>query len=452
LLALLVTVALVSFLGGWFINREFEQYVAEQEKTRSENIVTDLSLQYNNMTRAWDQDFLHTIGMYSLYDGYILKVYDADGNVQWDAENHDMSLCGQIMNEISARMESIEKQGGFSAHTYDIEQGGRKIGSASITYYGPYFFSESDFRFIKALNSALLISGVLAAIFSLAIGSLLARRIARPVTKTAHIATQISRGNYDIRFEGGANTRELNELADAVNQLAGALSGQERLRKRLTTDVAHELRTPLAAVGSHLEAMVSGIWEATPERLQACYGEIQRLGRLVADLQRLTDVESEGLEIEKSKVDLKDIVDSAIANMAAEASKKNLSLSAEGGSAFVHADGERILQVVTNLLSNAIKFTPEGGNIRAIVADTKKLGLIKVEDDGIGIPERELPLIFERFYRTDKSRSRETGGAGIGLTIAKSIVTAHGGTITAEEGAGGRGSCFTVLLPKTRCP
>jgi signal transduction histidine kinase len=459
LLMLFVTIALASALGSWFINREFEQYVAHQEKTRSENIVNDLSVQYNSITRTWSPDFLHTIGMYSLYDGYIIKVYDINGEVLWDAENHDMSLCGQIMADISERMESAKKTGGFSAHDYDLDHGGQKIGSVSIAYYDPYFFSENDFRFIGALNGALLVAGALAALFSIIAGSLLARRIARPVAKTAYIATQIAQGDYDIRFERGApgrtkrrfvgvgSTRELNDLVEAINHLSGALAEQAHLRKQMTTDIAHELRTPLTAVGAHLEAMISGMWEATPGRLVACHEEIQRLGRLVSSLQQLANIESENLRLKKTRVDLAEIARSSAEKMAAEATKKNLSLTTESESSFVQADKERLFQVMVNLLSNAIKYTPEGGHIRIEVANADQTGIIKVIDDGSGISGQELPLIFERFYRTDKSRNRKTGGAGIGLAIAASIVAAHGGRITVDSQVD-QGSSFTVLIPK----
>lgn len=447
LLIVLVTVALTSVFSNWFINQEFEDYIARQEQVRSENIVSDLGAQYNGLTRSWNQDFLHTIGMYALYESYILKIYDVDGKLLWDAENHDMSKCWQVMDEISARMEKLKKDGGFVSRTYDIEQGGEKVGSVSVTYYGPFFFSENDFRFIKTLNILLLIIGALAGFFSIVVGSLMARRIARPVTKTAYIAKEISEGNYDIRFESETNTRELNDLVTAINQLADALNEQENLRKRLTTDIAHELRTPLTAVGSYLEAMLEGVWEPTPERLSGCHEEILRLGNLVADLGRLAKVEGDNLKLQKQQTDLLEIAKAAFETLEAEGAKKELTMSVGGESSVISADRSRMLQVMINLLSNAVKYTPEGGSISIQVSDAPGEGCIRVKDNGIGIPEKELALIFERFYRTDKSRSRKTGGAGIGLTIAKSIVAAHGGTITVSSKVN-EGSCFTVTIPK----
>ncbi|WP_313293201.1 sensor histidine kinase, partial [Faecalispora jeddahensis] len=283
--------------------------------------------------------------------------------------------------------------------------------------------------------------------FAVVAGTLLARRIARPISKTAYIATQISEGNYGIRFESTPNTRELEEMVTAINHLAQALSEQESLRKRLTSDVAHELRTPLSAVSSHLEAMIEGIWEATPERLQSCQEEIKRLGSLVADLQRLANIEDGNLKLSKTRVDLQEIAQTAVRNLESEGMKKQISLSVSGSPAYADADRERIIQVAMNLLSNALRYTPQNGHIEVETLETEAESILRVKDNGIGIPEQELPYIFERFYRTDKSRNRKTGGTGIGLTIAKSIVESHGGKITVESTVG-EGSSFTVLLPK----
>ena len=447
LLTLLITIGLIGLLSNWFINREFEKYITELGRERRENIVDDLGRQFDGFKRNWKLDYVHAIGMNALYDGYILKLYDAGGNMVWDAENHDMSLCGQIMNEISARMEERGAAGGFVDNTYEIDQNGKKVGAVSIKYYGPFFMNEADFNFINVMNTVLLVIGILSSACSVVVGCLLARRISRPVTKTAYIAKQISKGNYDIRFEPGTRIRELDDLADAINHLSDALKSQEKLRKQMTADVAHELRTPLTALSSHLEAMIEGLWDATPERLKSCHEEVKRLGTLVEDLGQLAKIEGENLVLNKSRMDLFEIVHTVSDTMKGEISKKNLTLSIKGSPVFAEADKNRFSQVVANLLSNAVKYTPEGGAIEIEVYETDRLGIVKVTDTGIGIPETELPLIFERFYRTEKSRNRKSGGAGIGLAIVKSIVNAHGGTVTVES-IKEQGSCFTVSIPK----
>ena len=442
---LLVMLVLAGVFANLFINRAFETYVRQQEEERSRAIVSDLTTQYNGMTRAWDADFLHTLGMYSLYGGYLLRVYGADGAVLWDAENHDMTLCAQIMNEITARMEKAKKTGGFQSHLYPILQGQTQVGSVSVSYYTPFFFSENDHRFIDALNTVFLLIGAAAAALAVFLGTLLARRIARPVARTAEAAKQVARGDYAVRVADRPAARELGDLVASVNRLAAALGEQENLRKRLITDVAHELRTPLTAVTLYLEAMIEGLWSVTPERLRSCHEELTRLGGLVSDIQRLASVEGENLRLQKEPVDLLSLAQTVVGALAAQAQAKGQALAAEGAPAVVCADPERLRQVLLNLIANAIRYTPEGGHIRVETEDGPAQGLLRVRDDGAGIPEAEQPLIFERFYRTDLSRS--TGGTGVGLTIAQSIVHAHGGIIRVESKPG-EGSCFTVALPK----
>jgi signal transduction histidine kinase len=229
--------------------------------------------------------------------------------------------------------------------------------------------------------------------------------------------------------------------------MAASLGRQEQYRKHLTADIAHELRTPLTAIRSHLEAMSEGIWEATPERLKGCVDEVKRLNSLVVDLDRLAKLEQENLKLNKLDVDLLEVVETVSGNFEKEADNKGITIDIEGFSFIIPADKDRLIQVITNLLSNAIKYTWDGGHIHVQVRDEGNNGVVVIEDNGIGIAQKDIPYVFERFYRTDQSRNRKTGGAGIGLTIVKTIVEAHNGKVTVESSQG-KGSRFTVLLPK----
>ncbi|MCL2100457.1 MAG: hypothetical protein FWH22_01945 [Fibromonadales bacterium] len=278
LLTLLISIALIGLLSNVFINREFAKYIIEQERMKSENIVSDLS------RRDWSQDFLHTIGMHSLHDGHVLKIFDSNGEVAWDAEDHN---CWHVMEEIATHKKhwSTKKNESLVTQSYDIMRDGHKLGSVSITCHDSHFLSKSDFSFIRALNIILFAIGILAGIFSIAVGYILARRISQPVIETANAVKQIEQGNYDVCL-AHVNTRELNDLAMTISRLAKALSQQENWRKLVTSNVAHDLRTPLTIIGLHLEAMSDGMWEATPERLKNCHSEVLRFGKLVADLER----------------------------------------------------------------------------------------------------------------------------------------------------------------------
>jgi signal transduction histidine kinase len=359
-----------------------------------------------------------------------------------------MNACEQIMEDISKRMSVHGRIGAFTSRSYVLSQKGQRIGIVTVKYYGPFFFSESDFTFLNALNIVLIIIGVLSLVFSFAAGWLLARRITRTIRKTADIAGQIAAGRYDARFEGQTKTRELQELVDAINHLATALAGQENLRKRLTADVSHEIRTPLTTLGSHIEAMIEGIWEPTPERLKSCHEEIRRLTKMVSDLERLERADTGNLKLKKTPMDLLALAKTVCDNFAGQLAGKSQRLEIAGTETVVPADRDRIGGIITNLVSNAVKYTPEGGEINVFIQDSPSAGLFIIEDDGPGISEHELPFIFERLYRADKSRNRDTGGAGIGLAIVKSIVTAHDGTVTVENLKDG-GCRFTVKLPKS---
>lgn len=445
----LVTVSLISLIANILINHQFEKYISEQQKTYSEKMADILAPQYDYNTGEWNLDFIHGFGMYALMDGYIIKLYDTEENVIWDAENHDMTLCNQIMQEISTLMQENkpELNGNFSTYRYNLYQHGSAVGYLDVSYYSPYYFNENDFRFIDALNHILLVVGITSIIGAAIAGVILARRLSVPIAKATEITREISEGNYAIRFESDVRTKELAELSEAVNHMAGSLETQEDIRKRLTSDVAHELRTPIANVSSQLEAIIEGVWEPTTERLTACYDELGRISNIISDLEKLRQLENENMILDKEDMDLLELSKAVQTSFIPELERKNLSCTVTGKASVISGDKKRLYQVISNLISNAIKYSMENGHINIHVSDGEEEATVTVEDEGIGIPKKDLSLIFERFYRTDKSRNRKTGGAGIGLTIVKTIVQAHDGKIKVESEEG-HGSRFTVILPK----
>ncbi|MDO4321145.1 MAG: ATP-binding protein [Lachnospiraceae bacterium] len=445
----LIAISLISLTANILIKQQFEKYVAEQQKSFSEKMADGLSTQYNQAAGEWNKDYIHGFGMYALQDGYIIRLYDADGTVVWDAENHDMTLCHQVMQEISLRMQESrpELEGDFVTRRYDLKQQGGTVGYLEVSYYSPYYFNENDFRFLDSLNRILFAVGILSLAGAVIAGVLLARRLSAPIARTTEITREISEGNYAIRFESDVRIQELSELSEAVNHMAEGLEAQETIRRRLTSDVAHELRTPVANVASNLEAIIEGVWEPTPERLQSCYDELGRISGIISDLEKLRQVEDENMTLKKEPVDLLELSQAVQTAFEPELEKKRLTCCVQGDPAVVLGDQKRLHQVIYNLVSNAVKYSTEGGSIQIHVCDGTETAVLTVEDHGIGIPKEELGLIFERFYRTDRSRSRRTGGAGIGLSIVRAIVQAHGGRITAESREG-EGSRFTVTLKK----
>lgn len=447
-LIVMVTVALVSLAVNLCINRQFEVYAEERQKDFADGLANGLSDQYDAGNGEWNLDYIHGFGMVALNDGYILKVYDRAGEVIWDAQNHDMTLCHQIMSDISLRMqrERPDLKGDFVSYRYALQQGGTLIGYVDISYYSPYYLNETDFHFLDSLNHILLLVGAVSLIGAIFAGLILAKRISDPIAKTMDITKEISEGNYSIRFEARVKTQELNELTQAVNHMAGALEEQENLRRRLTTDVAHELRTPLANISSHLEAMMEGVWEPTSDRLQLLFDEVKRITAIVAELEQLRQVESENLKLDKEPVNLLELAGTVCSSFEQELAGKQLTCRIEGEAVRIPGDKNKLHQVIFNLLSNAVKYSSPGGEIKISVHERGENAIVTVEDQGIGIPQKDLPLIFQRFYRADASRSRKTGGAGIGLTIVEAIVRAHNGTVSVESEEG-KGSCFQIALP-----
>lgn len=391
---------------------------------------------------------MHGIGMFALSEGYIIKVYDDRRNVLWDAEACDMKSCMNVMGEITARMKQQYPQttGEFTSQEIPLVRDGLEIGAVSVSYYGPYFLNEEDAYFLAMLNTILYSIGALALSLAAVAGILWARRISRPIHNAALAVDRIAGGQYEARMAGATGTRETDALARSVNQLATSIEQQQALRKQLTSDVAHELRTPLTTLQTHLEAMLLGMWQPTPERLQSNLDEVTRLSKIVADLESLSTVESGALKLQKEDVHLKRIAEAAVGGFEAETGRLRLHITVEGSDVVAYADPDRMTQVLVNLLSNAIKYTPEGGEIAIRLAEENSGVSISVQDTGSGIAQEDLPFVFERFYRADKSRNRATGGSGIGLAIVKSIVEAHGGVVEVQSKQG-EGSSFRVWIP-----
>ncbi|MCJ7509556.1 MAG: ATP-binding protein [Dehalococcoidia bacterium] len=300
----------------------------------------------------------------------------------------------------------------------------------------------------SSINHYLLWGGLLGVAVAAVATLLLSRRILRPVESLAQAARALSRGDFSQRVDVRSKD-EFGELAKTFNSMAEDLERTEQLRRNLVADVAHELRTPLSNIQGHLEAIRDGLLPPEPATFDSIYEEVLLLARLVEDLQELTLAEAGQLTLVRQSADVVEIVRRAVAAAQPPAEAKGLTLETNlpDGQATAEVDPERIGQVLRNLLSNAITHTSEGGRITVDLKDKDDELRIGVADTGDGIPPEDLPYVFERFYRADPSRVRATGGAGLGLTIARRLVQAHGGTIGVESEVG-KGSRFTFILPK----
>ena len=448
-LVALISVAFATMLSSYIIRDEFNGYIARQQEQRTQGLVTSLEMQYRANGGAWDAGFVHALGMAALDDGYIIRVEDATGVTVWDAQSHDTSLCEDIMRSISERMgsEFPHIDGSFESHEIILGSGEGSFGKLIIGYYEPFFLDENDFGFIRMLNGVTVGAGALAIALASVAGLLLAANISRPLHKAAEASRQISGGNYKVKLDERADTTEIGMLVKSINQLASSLDRQDDIRRRLVEDVSHEIRTPVAILQTHIESMVEGIWQPTSEHLQSCYEEVLRIGQLMGDIEGLKKAGVGGTALEKTEFRIMAAVKRAVEGFEMEIRRKGLNVGISGDDVTVVADEGRISQVIVNLMSNAVKYTEEGGSIGIQVTGSDDTVKVSVTDDGAGIPEDELPFIFERFYRADKSRNRKTGGSGLGLAIVKSIVEEHDGTVSAESGPG-QGTKFEVTLPR----
>lgn len=307
------------------------------------------------------------------------------------------------------------------------------------------FFNGFRASFNDALTYALLAS----ALAALAVSWFFSRSVVAPLRAMMKASQRIAEGHYDERVTV-TGSDELAQLGRRFNRMTERLEQTEAMRRRLVGDVSHELRTPLTAIGGYMEGLIDGVLPATPETYEQVRAEALRLGRLVDDLQELSRVEAGAYQLELRPLAVSALIGSVSKRLAPQFQSKGIRLGSllAPDLPAVLVDEDRILQVLTNLLANALAYTPAGGEVTVAAAMQAGLVQISVTDTGLGIPPEHLAHIFDRFYRVDASRSRTSGGgSGIGLTIARHLVEAHGGHLRAESHGENKGSVFTFTLP-----
>lgn len=442
-------IGIIAVVTNVTLEKEFKSYVMEIQSEKNQNVVDILTKQYKNNGHSWDKVNLEEIGMESLGNSLIIKVKDENGNILWDAMQHNSGMCAQMLAEMAHNMKKYYPgfEGKYTDKDYNLKLDNISIGTVTIGYYGPYYFSEKDIAFLRTLNNVLFITAVVLILISIFLGTLISRKISKNITRVIRTTKEIAAGNYKNRINEKSDTKEIIDLIDSVNDLAITLDHQEQLRKELTSDIAHELRTPIATLQSHLEALRDGVWKLTPDRIDSLYEEIIRLSKIVKDLDKLTSYDSNRIELKKADFNILKLSSTVVTNMEADFNLKNINVSIEGDNAIVNADKDKITQVLINLLSNALKYTNKNGEINITVKANKDTVKVTVKDSGIGISEADLPYIFERFYRADKSRTRSTGGSGIGLSIVKNIIEAHHGRVKATSVIN-KGTSIIFELPR----
>jgi signal transduction histidine kinase len=328
-------------------------------------------------------------------------------------------------------------------------QAGQGQGMMQRNNPGLSMMSDLYRNFQASFNEALLLAALAAGIVAVVVSLLLTRGVIAPLRILSTASERIAEGHYSERMQTNGSD-ELGQMAHSFNQMAEKLEQVEAMRRQLIGDVSHELRTPLTAIKGSMEGLMDGVLPATAETFQQIHQEADRLSRLVDDLQELSRVEARAYPLDFHPISVSTLVQTTANRLSAQAQSKQIALHLQLPSDLpdVLADTDSITQVLVNLVGNALQYTPVGGNVTISAVRNNNEIHVSVTDTGIGIPPEQLARLFTRFYRVDKSRSRQAGGgSGIGLTIAKHIVEDHGGRIWVVSDGEGKGSTFTFSLP-----
>ena len=327
----------------------------------------------------------------------------------------------------------------------------RSIGTLHVDTTEPSEINKAAMQLaFNSIGRFFLWGGLIAVVVALILTFVLSRRILSPVKALTKSSRKLGKGDFSQRVNVD-DRGEVGELAESFNAMAGDLEHNEQLRRNMVADVAHELRTPLTNLTGYLEAIRDGVIESDAETIRSLSEEGATLSRLINDLQELSLADAGELKLAYQPEDISALIKEAVAAVRTKANAKKIKLSAElsAGLPQINIDSQRIKQVLNNLLANAIAHTDRKGIITVTAQQKSNEIITSITDTGEGISAEDLPNIFERFYRVDKSRTRSTGGSGLGLTIAKRLVEAHGGKIWAESEPD-KGSTFSFTLPATR--
>lgn len=448
-LIMIATILSIKLFVNTIFKDSFEKYVDDSNKVEVNHLIEfDLKNLYTN--ESWNTEFIENLGIEAIRKGIAIEIYDKNDNKVWSVFEDEKVLSDKTLNDISKNMKSIEKQWDnyFEELKVDIndDEGNILVGYAYIGHYASTYYMENDVEFFNAINRIIIIIGVISISSIIIISIIISRSIAKPISKVSKMTKYIGEGNYKNKLNYKSNIMEIDDLINSINKLSNELNDQENLRKQLTGDIAHELRTPLTSIKGHLDAIIVGIWEPTNERLNSINEEVKRITNLVDELRKLAKFDSGKDNLNKEIVNLKNYIKSIAYNYEGKALEKNIVVKYQLENIEALIDKEKFAQVIINILSNAIKYNNGNNEIYIKVFKKNNSINISIKDSGIGIPKSEYKNIFERFYRLDKSRGANEKGAGVGLTIAKSIVNAHGGEIEVYSEIN-NGSEFIISLP-----
>jgi two-component system sensor histidine kinase BaeS len=450
LLTAIVSILIAVLISNFMISKKFNSYLIEEHKAKVDNLATIISGLYDPETGFSTRSKAEII-RYSSAEELYIQVKDADGSEIFISDSLNSDHRMMMGSKKPSMMDNFSRinPGQYTEDIYPLSKNNNQLGTIIFGYYGTSFLNAEALTFKSTLNHSFFLSIVIALIFGFLVSILLSKQLSSPLIKITETANRMRNGDLEARSRVVSKTKEIDDLRTSINYLAETLQNQELLRKRLTSDMAHELRTPLTNLKSHVEALLDKVWEPTDEMLQSFYEEIQRLIKLVEGLNDIAKLEQTNLNLNKSRFNLSLELERILTSFEPLYNNSSLKISSNlDSNVEVLMDKDKLKQVMYNLLSNSLKYSKTNGEVLLTLKSDKHVINIEVKDNGIGISQKDLPFIFERFYRSDESRDKNTGGAGIGLTIAKAIVEAHSGTISISSTLG-EGSTFVLEFPES---
>lgn len=438
-----LTAALSAVLLSYAWNYQFDQYVRGNLQRVADGVAQIAGDAYTDYG-GWTFEALSVIPRIGTLRGTVIQIIDTGGAVRYD----DSAQRAQDAQGEQGAAQGFTLEPDGPVVTSPITSNGQQVGTVRVWAFGPgALMTDRDEQFRRGSFIALTIAALVAIVLASIAGALYAGRLVRPIETITAAARALRQGDRDARANLTGDD-EIAVLGTTFDEMADAIEADRELERRLTADVAHELRTPLQAIQATVEAMQDGVLPADEERLGVVRDETVRLGRLADAILELTRLERGSLPFEMRRLDVAAPVRAAVdANEALiEACDLTMSVDVADG-VIVRGDSDRLQQAIGNLLSNAARYTPAGGRIAVRVGAEAEQAVIEVKDSGIGIADEDLTHVFNRFWRADSARATTTGGLGIGLAVTKEIVDRHRGTIGVESTSGG-GTTFTIRLPR----
>lgn len=441
--AILFSILIVSIVSNIMINSRFENYLVEEQDSRLKQIsfeINDLYSENNNTLYQRDLD------SYASLEDITIKVQDLDGNLLYNSTggNHMGGMGG--MHRRMMRMHNLP-EGNYVEKNYPLLEGDKQVASLILGYIDNSYLTESALIFKNTLRKSFLISTFFTLLIGFATSILLSRSLTTPLLEIRDTAVAMREGNLGRKSKVKENTVEILELSDAINYLGESLASQESIRRKYATDISHELRTPLATLKSHLEAIMDKIWEPNEEHLQILMEEIDRLSALVDDLKDSFRGEEQDLVLNKSSFNLSQELEAIVTTFLPLYAKKGYSIYSDiEDNLHIYMDQDKFKQIIFNLFSNSIKHLNSNGKVYISLKQYKDNYTIKLIDNGRGIPQEDLPFIFDRFFRSKDSIDGGIDGTGLGLSIVKSMIEAHKGSIVINSQYG-EGTEIIITLP-----